>query len=156
MTLFAIRDMIPTDSSLLINYSNNKEYYTQLRAFIKNIEDVNQDGAMIFELPYMPHPEAKLKGTLSDYEQMKPYLVSNKLRWSYGAIKGRELDKWFKSFSHFNFKAILTELKKTGFSGILVFKNGFAKEYRNEVIKFLNIYLNKPLFENDEYVYYSL
>lgn len=156
ITLLGIRDMIPMDASLLINYNSNKEYYSQLKVFIKNIESVNPDGAMIFQLPYIVYPESDGTVDLEDYEYLKPYLVSDKLRWSYGAMKGRDVDMWFRSLNGKDFAVIFKEIKKAGFSGVLVSKKAFRKEYRSLLSIILNNYLSKPLFENDEYIYYKL
>lgn len=156
ITLIGIRDMIPMDASLLAYSDANKAYYTQLKDFVKKIEDVNSDGAMIFQMPYVEYPEGGIHIDLEDYEYLKPYLVSDKLRWSYGNQKGRPLDKKFKSLSKLKMDVILKELKNMGFSGILISKKAFPKESREAVVKFFNIYLKKPLFENDEYIYFVL
>src|SRR5580765_1136863 len=53
-------------------------------------------AAQIFQVPYLRFPESGgLPGTqMSDYDPLRPYLHSRKLRWSYPAMYGRTGDAW--------------------------------------------------------------
>ena len=62
--------------------------------FVQRIETVMTPGAMIFQLPVVAFPENPKVNRLNDYDLAKGYLHSTRLRWSYGAIKGRENDAW--------------------------------------------------------------
>src|SRR5262249_48457008 len=62
--------------------------------FARRMEAAVPPGTMVYQLPYMPFPEvAPLRG-ITDYDLFRPYLHAHTLRWSYGAMKGREADDW--------------------------------------------------------------
>jgi phosphoglycerol transferase len=50
------------------------------------------DGAAILQLPYVPFPSSPPVQRMVDYDHVRPYLHSDDLRWSYGAMKGRDED----------------------------------------------------------------
>ena len=49
-------------------------------------------GAMVFQLPYQGFPESKPINRMTNYDQVRGYLHSHDLRWSYGAMQGRPAD----------------------------------------------------------------
>ena len=158
LIVFGIRDEVPLGTSWKYDYIETKDYYNQTKEFIKNIENLNENGAMIFQLPYSSFPENKQIEDLPDYEQLKPYLVSdtNKLHYSYGAMKGREISKLNLSISQLPVQDMITKLKEVGFNGILINKKGYSDDNRETLINDLNTYLTKPPIENDDYIYYQL
>ena len=48
-------------------------------------------NALVFQLPAPPFPEAGTVATMTDYEHFLPYLTSDNLRFSYGALRGTAL-----------------------------------------------------------------
>ena len=50
------------------------------------------DGTMVLQLPYQPFPEAPPQLGMNDYDHLQAYLQSDKLKFSYGAMKGRPED----------------------------------------------------------------
>ena len=48
-------------------------------------------SADVFQLPYVPFPENPPVQRMSDYDHFRGYLHTEGLRWSYGAVKGREV-----------------------------------------------------------------
>src|SRR5262249_34041228 len=83
-------------------------------------------GAMVFQLPYMPFPECGPGHNLKDYELLRPYLHSTRLRWSHGAIKGRETDEWQKMVAALPAPDMLERLIASGFSGLYIDRRGYA------------------------------
>ena len=80
---------------------------------------------MIFQLPYFPFPEHPPIFELPDYDHMKAYLHSTSLRWTYGAIKGREGDLWQRSISALPLPEFVESLSFAGFNGIYVDRFGY-------------------------------
>src|SRR5207302_1600206 len=62
--------------------------------FGKRIEAAMPAGAMIYEMPYVRFPENAPVQNLNDYELLRPMLHTRTLRFSYGAMKGREVSRW--------------------------------------------------------------
>jgi phosphoglycerol transferase len=94
-------------------------------AFVQQIEDCVPRGAMIYQLPYMPFPESGQREGLFDYEQCKPYLHSKALRWSYGAIKGRDGDLALRAIANRSVEEMVDAATLAGFSGICIDRLGY-------------------------------
>ena len=59
-------------------------------AFVRAIDARLPEGALVFQLPYVPFPETPPVNRMFDYDELRGYLHSDDLRWSYGAVKGRD------------------------------------------------------------------
>lgn len=95
------------------------------RAFVKRIETVLPAGAAIYQLPYMQFPEYGKKHLLTDYGLFIGFLHSDKLRWSYGGINGREGDLFYRALAQQSMKKQIDIIGKIGFSGIYIDRRGF-------------------------------
>jgi phosphoglycerol transferase len=86
--------------------------------FVRRIEAKVPAGTMIFQLPYMPFPE----GPPGEMALLRGYLHSKTLRWSYGAMTGRETDNWIKTtvLADGNLQRIFQVLTEKGFKGVYV------------------------------------
>ena len=100
------------------------------RVFAQGIERRLGPGAMVFELPLMKYPEEAV--TLSARqvayqtdELVKPSLFTSRLRWSWGAMKGRPEDLT-PSFVGRPLEQLLPDVAALGFDGIYVDRRGFA------------------------------
>ncbi len=94
--------------------------------FVTDIEQNLPKGAAIFQLPYMDFPEPQIfPGTMGTYEPMSLYLYSRDLYWSYGATRGRYVDKWNKTTTALPVKAMLAKLKPAGYSGLVIDTHGY-------------------------------
>ena len=90
-----------------------------------------------------------------DYELAKPAVFSTKIQYSYGAIKGSDLDKKYKAYSGLNAKTLVDVLRHDGFTGILIDAKGYYP-YPEELLKLTNI-LGVPYVTPDNvWVYYKL
>jgi len=96
------------------------------RAFVQGIEAAVSPGAMIFELPYMGYPEMSSVHGTHDYDPGRGYLHSANLKWSYGAVRGRQGDKWLSWVSALPVDEQLDQLATEGFEGIYVDRRGYA------------------------------
>jgi phosphoglycerol transferase len=95
-------------------------------AFVRQIETLLPEGSMVYQLPYVPFPEATGLGQMADYDLFRGYLHSNKLRWSYGCMKGREGDCWQQHVAAQEPAKMVETLAFAGFSGIYLDRYGFA------------------------------
>jgi hypothetical protein len=82
---------------------------------------------MVLELPYVPFPEARLPTGLTSYEPFVPYLHSNTLRWSAGAMEGRPTD-WLASASTQPTDQLIVNAIAAGFRGVYVLRAGYGDQ----------------------------
>ena len=60
--------------------------------WVEQVDEALPEEAAVLQLPYVPFPSSPPVGRMVDYDQVRPYLHSDDLRWSYGAMKGRPED----------------------------------------------------------------
>ena len=107
------------------------ERYWKDRAFFERVEAILGEG-MVFTYPYVEYPEGQpyqehgSPGTIESYEMARGYLHTHSLRWSFGAMKGREWDTWMRDVagSWANRERFLARLVSAGFEGLLVDTRG--------------------------------
>jgi len=107
-------------------YELLKAEYLSDDAFVKRIEASVPKDAMIFQLPHVPFPEYPHVHRMGDYALLRGYLHSRSLRWSYGAMKGRDGDAWQRSVARKPVTELVSTLAFAGFSGIYVDRYGYA------------------------------
>jgi hypothetical protein len=114
-----------TSDGIVPPYGSTEAAWRSDGDFVRSIEGRLPSRAMVFQLPYMPFPEAGNLQRMSDYDHAKPYLHSSRLRWSYGAMRGRSAD-WAARFKDAPISELLPELRRRGFRGIEVDRFGYA------------------------------
>ena len=123
LLLIGIPDQVPR--GLTAGRPEMEAHFKQDETFIRQIERVVPPHAMIFQLPYDPFPETPPINKMTDYDEMKGYLHSDSLRWSYGAMKDRADDKWIAAVSREPIDQMLLTLVATGFGGVYIDRNGY-------------------------------
>jgi phosphoglycerol transferase len=125
--------------------------------FVKKIEASAPVGAMIFQLPVMSFPENPKIYKMSDYDLVRGYLHSRRLRWSYGSIKGREGDVWVRMVAARPAVEMAETLAWAGFSGIYLDRFGFydnGEKIESELSSALSV---TPIISpNERLVYFDL
>ena len=56
---------------------------------------------MVFQLPFVGFPIDKGPGRMVPYDHVRGYLHTRTVKWSYGAISGRETNLWQQNVSLF-------------------------------------------------------
>jgi len=102
--------------------------FEQDREFNRAIETSLPARAAIYQLPYIPFPEPANYRLI--YEQMSGAINSKQLRWSYGTMKGREGDLFFRALAKWPLEAQLDVLRRLAFSGIYVDRRGYDDDGR--------------------------
>jgi phosphoglycerol transferase len=98
--------------------------FTVERNFVQAIEHRLGTNAAILQLPYTEYPEAPTIVNMPEYAQMRGWLHSDTLRWSYGAIKGRPA--WQDGQRGLSLPDQLRRAEKAGFAGVWVDRRGYA------------------------------
>jgi phosphoglycerol transferase len=94
--------------------------------FVHAIDSSLPDGAMVFQLPYVPFPEHPPVNKMVDYDHLRGYLHSPDLRWSYGTMKNRAGDRWLKQIAALPVDQLVQSLAFAGFNGIYLDRNGYS------------------------------
>ena len=81
--------------------------------------------AMVFQLPYQGFPESKPINRMTNYDQVRGYLHSHDLRWSYGAMQGRPAD-WAEDLADKPASLVVPAVAASGFGGIWVDRFGYS------------------------------
>ena len=124
--LLIIGTLDQTTREYVPDYAKLNAEYKDADEFVARVEQIVPANSKIFQLPYIPFPEYPPVYEMTDYEHLKAYLHSKSLRWTYGAIKGREGDMWQKSISDLPMPEFVERLSFAGFSGIYVDRFGYA------------------------------
>lgn len=123
MVVFAAYDQVPVgaigqDPAVAAEFRRD-------RAYVQDIERLVSPGAMIYQLPYLPFPEAPPLFQEGYNGLLRPYLHSSHLRWSYGAIRGRPGDAWLLALEALAVPERIQALQNTGFQGIYVERRAY-------------------------------
>jgi hypothetical protein len=85
--------------------------------FVSSIERALPEGASVFQLPYVSFPEEPHPpGAAAAYDELVGYLHSEDLRWSFGAMRGRDAD-WAGALADKSPDAVVMAVAASGFAG---------------------------------------
>ena len=133
------------------DYGIVKVDYESDELFVQNIEASVSEGAMIYQLPYHKYPEEGMINQMSDYQLFVGYIHSDKLKWSYGAIKGRDADTWLENASNLPIQHLVEYLKKNGFEGIYIDRRAYnAADLEYYENKLTNLTKSKPIYSDNK------
>jgi hypothetical protein len=93
-------------------------------ALVAAIERRLPHNAMVFQLPYQGFPESKPIQRMTNYDQVRAYLHSHGLRWSYGGMQGRSAD-WAEDLADKPASLLVPAVAASGFDGIWVDRFGY-------------------------------
>jgi len=96
--------------------------------FIADIEKQVPKGSTIYQLPYVAFPEVPPVNHLAAYDQARGYLDSKTLRWSWGAMKGRSGDLFFRELAKEPIEQQIATARRLCFSGVYLDRRGYADE----------------------------
>jgi len=112
------RRAIPDYAKIAFDYANDEDFFGRLEAAMP-------PGAMIFQLPLMAFPENPSVHRMHDYDHARGYLRSRHLRWSYGAMRGRDDEVWQRWVADKPSAELVETLAVAGFSGLYVNREGY-------------------------------
>jgi phosphoglycerol transferase len=108
--------------------STNQTLVSNDAAFVGAIEAKLPLRAAIYQLPYMAYPESSSVNGLGSYDQARGLLNSTNLRWSFGGMRGRTGDWFFRKLAQLPIDQQVSIIKAIGFSGIYVDRRGYLGE----------------------------
>jgi phosphoglycerol transferase len=95
------------------------------RQLIATIERQLPSGAGVYQLPYMPYPEVPPVNRLGAYDLAIGFLHSDNLGWSFGGMKGREGDRFYRALAKESVARQVEIVSRLGLSGIYVDRRGY-------------------------------
>ena len=118
------------------------------RAFFGRVETVLPEG-MVYCYPFVPYPEAVpyeepgSPGEIASYDMVRGYLHTDKLRWSFGAMRSREWDVWARAVAVQPPRQLLVRVVLAGFDGLLVDRRGMNPKRFAFVVQEINQVLGR-------------
>ena len=88
-------------------------------AWVEQVDEALPERSAVLQLPYVPFPSSPPVQRMVDYDHVRPYLHSDDLRWSYGAMKGRDEDLG-------DDVSAATEASRFGYEAVAVDRFGYA------------------------------
>jgi hypothetical protein len=114
-----------TSSAFTPRHSALQAEWDGQRAFVRSIEAQLPPKASVYQLPHVPFPEWPAAFPMQEYDLARGYLHSSDLRWSFGAIRARETDRWLRDVSAKPLPDTLPILSAVGFEGVYLDRFGY-------------------------------
>ncbi len=146
-----------TSAAFVPAYARVRHEYAADARYVRAIEAAVPSHAMIFQLPYLAFPESPAVCRMEDYAPFRGFLHSRTLRWSYGALKGREGDLWLQQLAARPVDRLVETLAFAGFAGVSVDRFGYA-DLGADLVRRLARRLGKPAVvrADGRYVFFDL
>jgi hypothetical protein len=100
------------------SYDAVKTAWSQDADFFSALDDQLPNDAMVAQVPYEPFPEPP-PAVNGGYDPAKPYLHSEGVRWSYGAMRGRP-DDWLAAIADKPAAEVVAAARQRAFAAILL------------------------------------
>lgn len=99
---------------------------TVYKDFFAKVEELTEDGSMIYQLPMTEFPEMPPVYNMADYSLLRGYIYSETLRWSYGGMKGRNTKAMELYVDEGQSIAFVDGIIQAGFKGLYIDTDGYA------------------------------
>lgn len=142
--MFGVFDQ--TSARFVPDYQKNKAEFDSDQKFIGQLQAALPHEAMIFQLPFVSFPESPKTGKMFDYDHTRGYLHSTGLRWSYGAMKGRDAEAWQKLLTTKPTPEMIEAVALSGFQGLYLNREGYND---SKIESEIEAALGKPQFTSD-------
>ena len=128
-------DQIPV--AVFSNWKNEQRRFYEDQFFIGQLESRLPAGTMIFQLPHTGFPLDAGRERMLPSDQARAYLHSKRLRWSWGAMAGRNHD-WTKMTAELPLDQFIERIIFAGFGGLLIDRYGYKhSEVEQSVLSYL-------------------
>ena len=153
--ILGLLDQTPT--TFKTPYPAVKAKFEEDAAFFNQVEQSLEEGAMVFQLPFVGFPIDKGPSRMVPYDHVRGYLHTRNVKWSYGAITGREANLWQQSVSLLPAQEMVATLAAAGFQGIYLDRMGYGDDGREMIYEFSEILGRDPIqSESGRKVFFKL
>lgn len=138
--------------------ANRKVAFENDQQFVQTIEKTLPVGAAIYQLPYIGFPEMPVMHRLQNYQMMTGVLHSSALHWSFGGMKGRPGDLFYRSLTKEPLSHQLEVIRRLGFNGIYIDRRGYEDNGHAVIEELTQLLHMPPTFEHasKEIVFFKL
>jgi hypothetical protein len=126
LLLLAVFDQAST-TYLRSLYAGYMHQFDIDRDFVRRLESRLPKGAMVFQLPHTNTPYETVPTGMGTYNHGRAYLHSRSLRWSWGALIGRNAN-WQAEVQRLPPVELVRTLALAGFSGVWIDRFGYYPE----------------------------
>jgi hypothetical protein len=144
---FGIYDEVPPRD--VVVESEGIKAWQDDEKFVRELQGKLSPNSMVFQMPVREFPEANLIGGIDDYEDMRPFVHSSELRFSYGDSKGRYNNRWQKEAEQLGPAAMLRLLERYGFGAVLINRHGYDRAGEEVVESFRALGKESVLAESE-------
>ncbi len=99
-----------------------------LRGYTGALQSALGAGCAIFQTPVLPYPETLGPQRMEGYDQLKPYLASDDLRFSVAPMRGTAAADWMLAVDTTDLTALAEDLRSVGYCALEVDTEGFSPE----------------------------
>jgi phosphoglycerol transferase len=137
LIIFGAFDQTPV--VLFSNWENEKQQFYDDQFFIRQLESRLPAGAMVFQLPHTDLLSGAVPERMLPEDQLRPYLHSKTLRWSFGAMGDRN-HKWAQITAELPLHEFIEHIIFAGFGGLLIDRYGYKdSEVEQSVLGYLGL-----------------
>lgn len=138
--------------------ASQKVAFESDKGFVQSVEKALSADAAVYQLPYIGFPEVLPLHRLTNYQLMAGVLHSSSLRWSFGGMKGRPGDLFYRSLAQEPMARQLEVIRKLGFEGIYIDRRGYEDNADALIAELSQLLQRPPLLHSDdkELVFFKL
>ncbi len=122
----------------------NQNLFKNDRDFIHAVETSLPKSAAIYQMPYATYPENGAVNAMGSYDQARGHLHSQHLNWSFGGMRGREGDWFYRKLAQLPISEQVTVVAAMGMSGIYIDRRGYL-DVKPESVKRCAGFLTKQV-----------
>ncbi|MCD7766902.1 MAG: hypothetical protein LUH53_10405 [Lachnospiraceae bacterium] len=149
-----------TSTDLARDYEEISSQVQSDRSFVETIEEMEEEGSMILQLPVVRYPEAGTVNEMKDYSHFVGFLYSDTLRWSYGVMYGRDGYDALDDLKTDDLTAeeLVRIAASMGYTGIYIDEDGYTEEELSSLKEGLEEILDETPLVSDkgDKLYFSL
>ena len=125
-----------------------KKYET----FFSFVEKKLPKNSMVYQLPYIEFPENSHKADIKEYEHCLGYLFTQKLKWSNGGIKGRNIIAQNLNIDNGMSYSFVEGIRHAGFNAVYIDVKGYEDKGK-EILDFYKALNVKPIISENKEIY---
>jgi hypothetical protein len=125
--LLAVWDQIGALAPLNRVYAANRTEWSTVGSFVSALERRLPRDAMVFQLPLTTYLNDPGLGRMRPYDEIKPYLASHAIHWSYPALDNAVV-RWQHAVARLPAPAMVAALRQAGFQAIVINRDGYDDE----------------------------
>lgn len=130
LVLVGIFDQV--SAKVVPDYNADEVRFDNDKRFFEHIERTLPGGSAIFTLPYLFFPESGVVNNVGPYDNVRGYLHTDGLKWSWGGVIGTESD-WVAGAAQSAPETMLERAAAVGFRGLVLDRRGYrADEFLRE------------------------